>query len=65
MGKSASGKQVENHISLSRNRGKGFYNDHSPLERGQYVLGRVFPYYKYGSVIALASAHGFSLISSK
>ena len=42
-----------------------FYNDHSPLERGQYILERVFHYYYYGSVNALASAHGFSPISSK
>ena len=36
-----------------------------PLERGQYVLERVFRYYYNSSVNALASAHGFSLISSK
>ena len=40
-------------------------NDHSPLEKGQYVLERVFRYHYYGSVNALASAPGFSPISSK
>ena len=34
-------------------------NDHSPLERGQYVLERVFRYCYYGSVNALASVPGF------
>ena len=64
VGKSTSGKQVENQ-SLSGNRGRGFYNHHSQLERGQYALERVFRYYYYSSVNALASAHGFSLISSR
>ena len=52
-------------VILSGNRGRGFYNHHSPLEKGQYVLERVFRYYYYSSVNALASAHGISLILSK
>ena len=62
--KSTSGKQVENQ-SLSGNMGRGFYNYHSPLERGQHVLERVFRYYYYGSINALASVPGFSPLSSK
>ena len=55
---------VENRLKIVvivREHGKG----HSPLERGQYVLEWVFRYYYYGSVNALASAHGFSPISWK
>ena len=33
--------------------------------QSSYVLERVFRYYCYSSISALASAHGFSLISSK
>ena len=68
VGKSTSGKQIENHSHCpGTGRGGGFYNHHSLLERGQYVLVRVYRYYMYyySSVNALASAHGFSLISSK
>ena len=65
VGKSTSGKHVENHSHCPGTGGRGFYNHHSPLERGQYVLERVFRYYYYSSVNALASADGFSLISSR
>ena len=59
---------VENRLKIIvivREQGEGIYNHHSPLERGQYVLEQVFRYYYYSSVNALASSHGFSLISSK
>ena len=52
MGKSTSGKHVENHSNCP---GRGFNNDHSPEERGHYVLERVFRYFYYGSVNALLS----------
>ena len=69
MGKSTSGKQVESHSHCpgtgDGGGDGGFYNHHSPLERGQYVLERVFRYYSYSSDNAVASAHWFSLISSK
>ena len=59
---STSGKQVENHSHCpgtgGGGRGEGeFYNHQSPLERGQYVLERVFRYYYYSSDNAVASAH--------
>ena len=59
VGKSTSGNQVENHSHCPGTGGRGFYNHHSPLERGQCVLERVVRYYYYSSVSALASAHEF------
>ena len=43
MGKSTSGKQVENHSHCpGTGEGDSTINDHPPFERGQYVLERVF-----------------------
>ena len=47
---------VENRLKISHCPGTwegDSTNDHSPLERGQYVSERVFRYYYYGSVIAV------------
>ena len=53
---------VENRLKINHCPGtweEDSSNDHSPLERGQYVLERVFRYCYYGSVNALASVPGF------
>ena len=52
---------VENRLKIKvivREHGEG-------ILQSSYVLERVFRYYCYSSISALASAHGFSLISSK
>ena len=52
-------------IVILREQGEGILQSSFSVGKGQYVLERVFRYYYYSSVNALASAHGFSLISSR
>ena len=55
--------QVENRLKIIfivREHGKGILQWSFSVGRGQYALERVFRYYYYGSVNALASAPVFS-----